>query len=256
MEDNKDKTDGATSGRWDQNNNSAAQEDYAKVLEQVASALSHDVRTPLRHGNHFLDFFEEAAGELPNEAAEHLGFVRSSLISAADMVETLVRFARLAVVPDRFRMLNLSDLLVEAMSRSKVSLEAPTVSFSVSGTADVSGDEAYLLSLFMHVFDNAIMFCPEDRPAKIGATIRATDERTVEIMIEDNGPGITGTEASAFRLFMKSQTQHPQQGEGTGLAFARRYAELHGGSLHLSPEGSSLGGAAFIVTLPFSRMSG
>ena len=243
------------SGTTDLNNRSGSAEDIARALEQVASALSHDVRGPLRHGNHFLDFFEDAAGELPEEAAEHLGFVRSSLSSAASMVETLVRFSRLSLKPDRMSALNLSDLLVEAMSRSKVSLDTPDVSFSVSGTAEIRGDEAYLLSLFMHLFENAIMFCPADRPAKVGAFIRLTDDEKVEILVEDNGNGVVGTEASAFRLFMKSQTNHPQQGEGTGLAFARRYAELHGGNVHLATEPGSLGGAAFVVTLPTSRVS-
>lgn len=220
------------------------------VLEQVASALSHDVRTPLRQMNHFLEFFEREMPEIPDSAREHLDFVKSGLEHAAGMVETLVQFARLERNSGDRVEIRLADLLVEAMRRTRTSLDAPDVSLSVSGTADIFGCEAQIMSLFMHIFENSVMFCPDTRTPQISITLSHPDRHHVQVLIEDNGDGLKGSEAAAFRLFQKGLTVGEEQGLGTGLAFARRYAEIHGGSMQLSPEPGSMGGAVFLVTLP------
>lgn len=221
------------------------------ALEQLASALSHDVRTPLRHINHFLDFFEKSMpGEIPEEAKEHLDDVKAGVENAAEMIETLVAYARLDVTSDAQEIISLPDLLLDAMSMTKTSLDMPEASLSVLGAGRVEGVRQNLSSLFMYLFENALSFYRGEDNPQVRVVIAELNADLLSILVEDNGEGLIGSEVGAFRMFQKGRDIANGQGLGTGLAFARRIAELHGGHLFYTPKASTLGGAAFTVILP------
>jgi two-component system OmpR family sensor kinase len=73
----------------------------------------------------------------------------------------------------------------------------------------------------------------------------------VQIVIEDDGPGIPETERERiFDPFYRLDRSRDRAtgGFGLGLSIARKAVHLHGGSL--VAEESSLGGARFVINLP------
>lgn len=65
--------------------------------------------------------------------------------------------------------------------------------------------------------------------------------------VDDDGPGIPPEVADdLFRPFVTSK----HAGTGLGLAFCRKVAEAHGGSIDV--ETSPLGGARFALDLPLA----
>jgi PAS domain S-box-containing protein len=74
--------------------------------------------------------------------------------------------------------------------------------------------------------------------------------RHVEILIEDNGPGVADDiRERIFDPFFT--TKGPDEGMGLGLSIVHDIVDEHGGELTLEP--SALGGAAFCVRLPCRR---
>jgi two-component system sensor histidine kinase GlrK len=72
----------------------------------------------------------------------------------------------------------------------------------------------------------------------------------VNVLIEDNGPGISEEDrGQIFQPFFqgKQQGQSPVKGSGLGLAISREYVENGGGTIRLLP---SSHGARFSLTLP------
>jgi signal transduction histidine kinase len=77
----------------------------------------------------------------------------------------------------------------------------------------------------------------------------ARDAEYVDISVTDTGHGVDP--ADHERIFHAFAHGEESQGTGLGLALARRYAELHGGSLTVE---SDLGrGAVFTLRLPRHR---
>ena len=84
---------------------------------------------------------------------------------------------------------------------------------------------------------------------KIELITRVAQDTTdfVEIVVSDNGPGITDAQARhIFEPFYT--TKDPGAGTGLGLATCLRIVNQHGGTIELtSPPGK---GATFLVSLP------
>jgi len=75
----------------------------------------------------------------------------------------------------------------------------------------------------------------------------------IEIRVEDDGPGIPAEERERiFEPFYRLDRSRDRAtgGFGLGLSIARKAVALHDGTLHV--EQSGLGGARFVIRLPFS----
>jgi signal transduction histidine kinase len=88
-------------------------------------------------------------------------------------------------------------------------------------------------------------------------TLRAAcpDADAVEIAVIDTGVGIAAADQVAvFEAFRQASGSYLRKAEGTGLglALARRFVELHGGTLSLQ---SAIGqGSTFTFTLPARKL--
>lgn len=79
------------------------------------------------------------------------------------------------------------------------------------------------------------------------ATVYDPDKMLVTILIDDNGPGIPKNRRST--LFRPFYSEKKGRGTGLGLSVVHKVVQEHGGTVAV--ENSPLGGARFVVTLPF-----
>lgn len=111
----------------------------------------------------------------------------------------------------------------------------------------VACDRQDLHEILANLVDNA------SKHAKTTVRLRAAldpDETAVEIMVEDDGPGLP-PEAYEVVFNIGEQWDTQKSGSGLGLAIARDLARLYDGDIRLTP--SDLGGLAAIVTLPAAK---
>jgi signal transduction histidine kinase len=109
------------------------------------------------------------------------------------------------------------------------------------------GDERKLKQIVINLLSNAVKFTPMHGEVRLVA--RREDEGLV-VTVSDTGPGIAAKDQDlVFEEFRQlRQGGGKQEGTGLGLALARRFAELHGGTITLVSEKGK--GAAFTVRLP------
>lgn len=107
---------------------------------------------------------------------------------------------------------------------------------------------AALKRAIRNLLDNAVKY------GKSGAVAMHRGSRGIEIVIDDEGPGIPDPElARVLQPFYRLEDSRSLEtgGIGLGLAIAQSIVQAHGGSLVLSnrPEG----GLRAVATLPLSR---
>ena len=120
------------------------------------------------------------------------------------------------------------------------------LSFKICNAAQVDlmlGNEDALLGAVMNLLNNAIEAIAGN--GEIILTVQQIDQASLQIKIQDNGPGID--DKTRQRLFEPFYTTKVK-GTGLGLAVVDSVARAHSGSVYC--ESNKDGGASFILQLP------
>jgi signal transduction histidine kinase len=119
-------------------------------------------------------------------------------------------------------------------------------------TVDIAGDKESAVHIERQDLDEMLGNLVENA-AKYGngrvfVTVEQVPDKGVEILVEDDGPGIPAAEReSIFQRGARLDTDKP--GTGLGLAIVRDVAEIYGGSIRLE-ESEDLGGLLARLCLP------
>ena len=109
----------------------------------------------------------------------------------------------------------------------------------------ICADESMLEVVFNNLIGNAVKFTEPGGRVVLRQTVF---EDAVEVVVADTGCGMDEeTVRHIFDKFYQGDTSHSSDGNGLGLALARRVLEIVGGSIRVT---SSLGeGSEFTVRL-------
>ena len=110
----------------------------------------------------------------------------------------------------------------------------------------VMADEPFLAKIIMNMLSNAFKYAK----TTISLTL-ASDQNNVTVRVRDDGPGVKDSEKEKiFDMFYKAAGDKIAEasGLGVGLAYSRKLAQHHDGTLIL--EDSLGGGASFLLTVP------
>jgi signal transduction histidine kinase len=193
----------------------------------VAAAVAHDLKNPL----HNLQLLVEEVSEEtdPELRAELLRRIRENLERATERLSELSRAGQHAHERAE-QSVELASTLDELRERLKPSVEATHALLEIDcpRTISVQGDAHALRSAVENVAANAL----EALQARgTGGTLllraRANGDDTVELLVQDDGPGIP--DGLKGRLFMPFASGH--ESTGLGLPIARALARAGGGDL-------------------------
>jgi two-component system, NtrC family, nitrogen regulation sensor histidine kinase NtrY len=226
-------------------------EEELKAWQRLVRVLGHEL-------NNSLAPIKSIAGSLgtllrrEKRAPDWEDDVRGGLEIIEARADGLARFmqayARLARLPQPSK----SPCAVPALIHRVVALEQrlPVV---ITGGPNVTlpCDAAQIEQVLINLTKNAVEAVLEHHAAEGGASSGAgvrigwrTTADTLEIAVEDDGPGI----AETANLFVPFFTTKPE-GSGIGLVLCRQIVENHGGTLSLTDRGEPRGCIAR-VTLP------
>lgn len=130
------------------------------------------------------------------------------------------------------------NLFGERLERHSIALEVS----QAFRTLTLQGIPSVYFPVFVNLMDNAIYWTSTTRPPR---SIRL-DCRNSEVLIDDTGPGVIGTDVE--RIFELGFSR--RNGRGMGLYIAQRALSEAGASLSVDPQGSPDGGARFVLSLP------
>jgi signal transduction histidine kinase len=149
---------------------------------------------------------------------------------------------------------DLGSLLRAACDMVRPSADAKGLEFELTvepQTLPITCDADRLQQVLWNLLSNAVKFTPAG--GRVTAHL-GTDERSATITVSDTGIGIpAGALPYVFQRFWQGERADERQtgGLGLGLALARHFTELHGGTITADSEGPGRG-ATFTVFLPRS----
>ncbi|QOC23321.1 hypothetical protein IC757_04010 [Wenzhouxiangella sp. AB-CW3] len=216
-----------------------SERDNARRYRQALSDLAHALKTPVAVLRARLESSQHPEQpELSDSLVNMEQLIRRQLERAARSTRQAIN-KPVAVVPVLSR---LADSLMRLHAAEDLHIEVEG-----DDRVRVRMDERDLWELCGNLMENAAKY--GHGRMRVSARVRRekAGRRGVEILVEDNGPGITDDELPEF-LVRGRRGDEQRDGQGLGLSICRELVEDCGGSITLAE--SSLGGAAIRVMLP------
>ncbi len=212
--------------------------------KNLLHSVSHELRTPIARLEFGLEMLRVKAADPALE--QRIGAMEGDVAELKALVDELLNMTRL----DSRQALQLARFdLAAALQACLNSLDPmgarPELKLA-EGLGEIEGDQRLLVRSVCNVLRNAQKYAE----GKIELSARRLGD-TVEIAVEDDGPGIPAAERDrVFTPFYRLDRSRDRAtgGFGLGLSIAHKALALHGGSIRIGD--AALGGARFVLTLP------
>jgi two-component system sensor histidine kinase BaeS len=232
-------------------NTMAASLSRARGLErQFLMAVSHDLRTPLTSIRGFAEAIAEGAATDTQRAAS---VIASESRRLERLVGDLLELAKLDA--RRFsldvRTTDVGEVVVDTAEGFRPVVEKAGLELVVAcrddERLDAMADPDRLAQVLANLVENAYKFAQ----GRIRVAATAQDGTGVEVVVEDDGPGIKADELSSVfeRSFHLSRTPARQLGSGLGLAIVAQLAGAMDATVRAESPVSDGGGTRMIVGL-------
>ena len=212
------------------------------------SNVSHEFKTPINAIEGYAMLMQDAG----NDPALQREYADKILLSTRRLSELVNNILLLSKVDNQTMPLEKHPYrLDEQLRRAILLLERKWTQKQIEWDVDMdeatyTGNESLMLHVWVNLLDNAIKFDP------VGGEIRLRlhcESTCIRITVSDNGPGIPKDQQSAiFERFYQADGSHKSEGNGLGLALARRIVRMCGGEISVSSEPGK--GSCFTVELP------
>ncbi len=208
------------------------QKQLSDIKNDLISNITHEFKTPISTISVALDGIQNFnVIKNPEKTREYLDIANHHLNKLNTMVEKLLETASLHT--DELELnkekVNLNDLLHNCVEKIQVISKGKKISFLSEGDVYVDVDKFHFENAMNNILDNAIKYG--------GETIKLILQNNLEIIIEDNGQGISKSEhEKIFTQFYRIATGnvHNIKGFGIGLYYTRKIIEKHGGTISAS----------------------
>jgi signal transduction histidine kinase len=230
--------------------------DRLAAVGELAATITHEIRNPLSSIRGTVEILKE---DFPANSpkAEFLEILLKETDRLNKVVEEYLGLARSKAAEGMTALLDLGDLARQ--TAALVGLQAAKGGVRLTTTVDVplpvKGNPVHVKQVLLNLLLNAVQSTKPGGEIRVrggvreglvkGLEYRDVEGRLVEVVVEDEGPGIP--EGDLAKVFVPFYTTRPE-GTGLGLAISLRIAEAHGGTL--KAENRPGGGARFVLSLP------
>lgn len=229
----------------------------AMVQNDFLSSVSHELRTPLTSIRLYLDTVRQDRVTDPRERSKCLAIIDQELGRLDSLVGRLLQLSRIESGRQVFE--EKPVRVEDVVSGGLAALEAVRLGNLADGTVEVSiepdlvviGDATALGQAISNLLVNAWKHGAETH-RRIDVRARRTLRGQVEIVVSDNGPGLSlADQRRIFDAFEQGRKASKGEGVGLGLAIVRAIVRAHHGRVDvLSAHGQ---GAEFRILLPYRK---
>ena len=229
------------------------------AIGRMSAGIAHDFRNPLTaisgSAQVLASEFKQNPSPHHQEDSELIDIILRESNRLSNTVSDFLKFARPEhAEKDWFSLKRCLDEVIEVAQADPAWPAEIVLERDTNQVVDIWADHYQLFTIFNHLLQNALAFCPKaDEKIRIAAReIKKDDEDDkIEVTVEDNGPGISPDRIE--KIFEPFYTKRVD-GTGLGLAIVKQMMAEHEGSIQV--DRSPLGGARFTLSFPLPNEEG
>ncbi len=220
-------------------------------LEGFTSAISHDLRAPLRTVDGYLSLLREDHTAALDAAALHLlDTVGNGVAQMHQLIDDLLTYAIVGNKGLTISTVSMTAIVDQVMQQELALADQDGRTFDVDlgDLPDAAGDPPLLRQVWANLIGNAVKYTRHRPVAKIKVGGCATPGGA-EYWIQDNGVGFDQTQSEhAFTPFRRLHKMSEFEGSGVGLSLVQQIIDQHGGQVWAQAQPNK--GATFFFSLP------
>ncbi|MCS6782511.1 MAG: PAS domain-containing sensor histidine kinase [Gloeomargarita sp. SKYBB_i_bin120] len=144
--------------------------DLEQSQQEFIATMNHELRTPLTSIKGFIETLLQAQHRLSAEQVRHfLEIVQQQVQQLTQLVETVLQVSQWQVMPDRFRPVQMSELIPAVMQELAWRHRVERVEWRVQEMPPVWSDPELLVPILVQVLDYALTHTPGEIPIQVRA---------------------------------------------------------------------------------------
>ena len=136
-----------------------------RELEDFASIVAHDLRSPLLTISGYCQLIQEDFGErLDATGRDYLGQIVAGAARMDRLIDDLLEYSRAGRSRRPLGPVNVQSVLAQATANLEASIRQREARIEIGQMPTVTGDQTQLVELFQNLIANAVKFCREETP--------------------------------------------------------------------------------------------
>lgn len=224
-------------------------EDTNEELEFFISAVSHDLRAPLRTVDGFARAAIEEAGEtLDPNVRSSLERVRGAAAKMDAIVMALLRLARISKQEMSVGAVDMTELATTVSQNLRQQDPARPGEIVITPGMTANADPGLVQVIYENLIGNAWKFTSKMPNGRVEVGVTDKTDGTRVFFVRDNGAGFPAEDTNKlFKPFRRLHSQADFPGTGIGLTLVHRILRKHGGKIWAESDVGK--GATFYFTL-------
>ncbi len=233
------------------------QKKLSEMKNDFINNMTHELKTPVSTISIAVQMMKDSDISKSPEVFKHISSVINDETKRLGfLVEKVLQMSLFENQKATLKLkeLDVNDLIAGIANTFKIKVEKSGGTIDIDLQAESStilADEMHITNMLFNLMDNAVKYRREEVPLRLMARTRNEGDKVI-ISIEDNGIGIKKENLKkVFDRFYRVPTGnvHNVKGFGLGLAYVRKVAEDHKGTIR-AENGLGNIGTTFIITLP------
>jgi len=224
-------------------------------LESFSYTVSHDLRSPLRHINHYIELGREAAGQgNAQDFVPCLDQMDNSVRNMGHLIDGLLDLARLGRTALHEMPIQMGSIVAEALQAVSGEAKGRHIEWVVAQDfPQVQCDPILMRQVWSNLLSNAIKYSRTREFTRIEVAWTLASPGVGRFHVADNGVGFDPRfRDKLFGMFQRLHSATEFEGTGIGLALTRKIVERHGGTIAATGEKDV--GCTIHFTLPLATL--
>ncbi|MCL2378731.1 MAG: ATP-binding protein [Defluviitaleaceae bacterium] len=222
---------------------------------ELIAGISHDLRTPLTAVKAYIEGLRKGIASTPEMREKYLDIIQSKTEDIEYIIKQLFTFSKIDIgeFPFNIEPVDIGRELANMVTGLTDEYQAMGLKVSLTENAygvPVLIDRIQFKNILQNILGNSLKYSNRI-DARASILCKKTNNGNVNIIIQDNGPGIPEEMLSKiFDVFYRANASrnNPAKGSGLGLAISSKIILRLNGAI--SAENPPEGGLRVIITLP------
>lgn len=211
------------------------------------SNVSHEFKTPINAIEGYSTLLQDS-DNLDDDQREYIDKILFNTHRLSSLVGSILLLSKLEnqQIPSHQVEYRLDEQIRQSIVALEPAWEQKDIEFDVElDRVSYMGNEPMMRHVWDNLISNAVKFSPNGGTVKIHL---AKKLKKLIVTVEDQGPGLSEeAQKHIFDKFYQADASHKQEGNGLGLALAKRILTIEKGQI--TAENIPEGGCRFTVTL-------